>query len=345
MGPVRHRAARKVPAAVIAVLAAASLAACGSSSSTAVSSAPTRSTAQVTQSASVVLDFTPNAIHSGIYTALKDGYLTQAGVNLKVEVPGASTDAISELVAHKVDFAILDIHDLAIADAQGKHLVGIMAIVERPLAAVIAQSRYASPKDLEGQTVGVTGDPSDLAVLHSIVQGAGGDPSQLKTLTIGYNAVPDLVAGRVAGATAFWNDEGVQLAQTQPGGFRVFRVEDYGAPAYPELVLSATAAELQADPGLATSVVHALVRGYKSVIADPAAGAKALESQVTGLVPSQVTSQLAGEIPAFTPQGGGPVGALEPALLRRWAAWEQKFGIVKQAPDVAAMFTQRFLPH
>lgn len=345
MGPTRHRGALRVPAAVIAILAAVGIAACAGSSTNPATTAGTRSPPRAIEPASLVLDFTPNAIHTGIYTALADGYLTQAGVNLKVEVPGASTDAISELVAHRADFAILDIHDLAIADAEGKHLVAIMAIVERPLASVIAQAKFASPEDLEGQTVGVTGDPSDLAVLHSIVQGAGGKPAKLKTLTIGYNAVPDLVAGRVAGATAFWNDEGVQLAKAKPGGFHVFRVEDYGAPAYPELVLSAPASELQANPGLATSVVHALVRGYESVIADPGAAARTLESRVTGLVPAQVTSQLAGEVPAFTPEGGGPVGALEPALLKQWAAWELKFHIVKALPDVATMFTQRFLPH
>ena len=328
----------------LTAIAATLIGACGTSSQPTRTAAGSTVASTPTRNASVVLDFTPNAIHSGIYTALQDGYLTQAGVKLRVDVPGASTDAISELVDHRVNFAILDIHDLAIADAQGKHLVGIMAIVERPLAAVIAQARFASPKDLEGQTVGVTGDPSDLAVLKSIVQGAGGDPSRLKTLTIGYDAVPDLISHRVAGATAFWNDEGVQLAQQKPGGFHVFRVEDYGAPAYPELVLSATAAELSTHPGLARSVVHAFVRGYESVIAHPAAGAQALEAQTTGLVASQVSAQLAGEVPAFTPQGGGPVGALEPALLSRWAAWELKFGIVKQLPNVATMFTQRFLP-
>ncbi len=328
----------------VAGLAAIALAACGGSGPAGTTGTPTSTGARPTQNASMVLDFTPNAIHAGIYTALHSGYLRQAGVNLKVEVPGASTDAISELVAHRVNFAILDIHDLAIANAEGKHLVGIMAIVERPLASVIAQAKFARPADLAGQTVGVTGDPSDLAVLHSIVAGAGGDPAQLKTLTIGYNAVPDLVAGRVAAATAFWNDEGVQLSQQRPGRFRVFRVEDFGAPAYPELVLSAPASELKSNPGLARAVVHGLVRGYRRVIADPAAGAKALESQVSGLVPAQVSSQLAGEVPAFTPVGGGAVGALEPALLTHWAAWELKFGIVKARPDVATMFTQRFLP-
>ena len=62
------------------------------------------------------------------------------------------------------------------------------------------------------------------------------------TINIGFNAVADLLAGRVAGATAFWNDEGVTLERRKPG-FHVFRVDDYGAPSYPELVVCATQRE------------------------------------------------------------------------------------------------------
>ncbi|HTW12936.1 MAG TPA: ABC transporter substrate-binding protein [Solirubrobacteraceae bacterium] len=296
------------------------------------------------QSASLVLDFTPNAIHSGIYLALKRHYDTANGVKLHVIIPGESTDAITLLADGRVNFAILDIHDLAIADAQGRKLVGVMAIVERPLAAVIAQSRYRSPRDLAGQTVGVTGDPSDLAVLHSIVAGSGGNPAKVKTITIGYDAVPDLLDGRVAAATAFWNDEGVQLAHQKPGAFNVFRVEDYGAPPYPELVVCATRAELQRDPSLARGLVHALVEGYDGVLRDPKAGEQALESQVSGLAASAVSQQLTAELPAFRPQGGGAYGTLVPSVLRAWARWELKFGIVKKTPDIATMFDRSFLP-
>jgi putative hydroxymethylpyrimidine transport system substrate-binding protein len=290
-----------------------------------------------TRSVSLVLDFTPNAIHSGIYTAIKRGYDHAAGIDLHVIVPSASTDAIKLLETGRADFAILDIHDLAIADAQGRNLVGLMAIVERPLASVIAQARYPSPKALAGQTVGVTGDPSDLAVLRSVVSGAGGDPAKLHTVTIGYDAVQDLLAGRVAAATAFWNDEGVTLQHERPG-FHVFRVEDYGAPAYPELIVTTTAAELRAHPALARGLVQALTRGYEGVLKDPSAGAAALESQVSGLSATDVHQQLAAELPSFTPPGGGAPGRLVPAVLERWASWEAKFGIVKRAPDVATMF-------
>ena len=95
--------------------------------------------------ASLMLDFTPNAIHTGIYTALARHYDTVNGIKLQVRIPGESTDAISLLTAGRVDFAVLDIHDLAIADEQGDHLVGIMALEQRPLAAVIAQPRSRAP--------------------------------------------------------------------------------------------------------------------------------------------------------------------------------------------------------
>lgn len=306
----------------------------------------TAAAASAPQPASLILDFTPNAIHSGIYTALARHYDTRNGVALQVRVPGQSTDAVSLLTAGRVNFAILDIHDLAIADAQGRGLVGIMALVQRPLASVIAQPRFTSPRQLDGQTVGVTGDPSDLAVLRSIVAGSGGKPNSLRTLTIGYNAVPDLLSGRVAAATAFWNDEGVQLAQHADGHgrYHVFRVEDYGAPAYPELILATTRSELKAHPQVARAVVHTLVDGYDHVLAHPRSSAQALESQVSGLSPAAVSAQLKAELPAFLPRGGGSYGALVPSVLHAWAKWEVRFGIVRRLPDLATMFDSAYLP-
>src|SRR5262249_38665041 len=150
----------------------------------------------------------------------------------------------------RANFAILDIHDLAIARERGKDIVGIMALVQRPLASVIAAPTARSPRDLAGKTVGVTGVPSDTAVLRSVVSGGGGGPARLKSVTTGFNAVPALLSGRVAAATAFWNDEGVTL-QRRHHGFHVFRVDRYGAPSYPELVVCATRASLNEDPGLA----------------------------------------------------------------------------------------------
>jgi putative hydroxymethylpyrimidine transport system substrate-binding protein len=306
-----------------------------SSSTQAAGAAPTRS-------ATLVLDFTPNAVHAGIYAALAHGYDRAAGVKLHVIAPSASTDAIRLLETGRVNFAILDIHDLAIARQRGEKVVGILPIVERPLAAVLARSSIRSPRQLAGQTVGVTGDPSDTAVLNSIVSGTGGNPAALKRITIGFNAVSDLLAGRVAAATGFWNDEAVTLNRRHPG-FHVFRVDDYGAPSYPELVVCAGAQELKSDPSLARDVVTTLVRGYGAALADPTAAAHALESRVVGLDPALVTAELKGLLPAFRGPGGR-FGVLDTGRLKAWARWESRFGIVKTTPDVATMFDTAFAP-
>jgi putative hydroxymethylpyrimidine transport system substrate-binding protein len=295
------------------------------------------------RNATLMLDFTPNAVHTGIYAALARHYDRAAGVHLHVIAPTASTDSIKLLETGRVNFAILDIHDLAIADESAPShpgIVGIMAIVERPLAAVIAAPDVGSPKALEGRTAGITGDPSDTAVLRSVVAGSGGDPAKVKTVTIGFNAVADLLAGRVAGATAFWNDEGVTIRSERPG-FHVFRVDDYGAPSYPELVLCATSQTLRRAPRLAQDVVDALVRGYEYTLSEPAQAARDLERQAPGLAPKLVSPQLIALLPAFK-AADGHVGELNHATLATWAGWEARFGIVSHPPDVSTTFDPSF---
>src|SRR6201987_950921 len=159
--------------------------------------------------ATVVLDFTPHDVHSGIYAAQAEGFYKAAGIALHIQVPGESTDAPKLLAAGRTQFAILDITDLGIADEKGLELVGLMPIVQEPLAAVLARKDgpVKRPRDMDGHTVGVTGLPSDTAVVRSEVSGDGGDPDGVNEVTIGFNSVASLAAGKVDAATGFWNDE------------------------------------------------------------------------------------------------------------------------------------------
>src|SRR3954467_5905371 len=176
---------KRVAALLATALAATALVACGGGAEP---GAPKRAT--------LVLDFAPNAVHAGIYAALQEGFYREAGVDLDVQQPSASTDAPKLLEAGRAQFAILDIHDLAIAREQGFDLVGVMPIVQRPLASVIAGDPGAvrRPRDLEGRTVGVTGLPSDDAVLDSVVAADGGDPADVQRVTIGFQAGAGLAA-------------------------------------------------------------------------------------------------------------------------------------------------------
>jgi ABC-type nitrate/sulfonate/bicarbonate transport system substrate-binding protein len=288
------------------------------------------------QDAELLLDFAPNAVHAGIYLALQRGYDEAEGVHLDVEAPGASTDGIKAVLSGGQDLAIVDIHDLAIARAKGKDVVGVMALVQTPLAAILAEPGVTRPSDLEGKRAGVTGLPSDDAVLDSIVAGDGGDPAKVRRVAIGFNAVQALLAGKVSGATAFWNAEGVVLKARRPG-IREFRVQDYGAPPYPELVLVTSRETLETNAPVVRATIRALRRGYEATINDPESAVSALTDAEPTLKRVLTLKELDAVSPSFT-AGAAFYGELSPTVLARWATWEQRFGIVEKKPDVAAMF-------
>ncbi len=291
------------------------------------------------QSAKLVLDFQPNAVHAGIYLALERDFDGAEGVDLSVAAPSSSTDSVKLLLGGRAQFAILDIHDLALAREKGRDIVGVMALVQRPLAAVIAQPQVARPRDLEGKRVGVTGLPSDEAVLSSIVRGDGGDPAKVHKVTIGFQAVTALLSRRVDAATAFWNAEGVGLQAKRPG-MHQFKVDDFGAPPYPELVLCVSRETLNEDRSLVAATVRALRRGYEETINDPESAVEALVGQAhVDRVPT--ARELDAVSPAFT-EGVTRYGELDPKALAAWARWEARFGITKRPPDVARAFAPGF---
>jgi NitT/TauT family transport system substrate-binding protein/putative hydroxymethylpyrimidine transport system substrate-binding protein len=319
----------KVAASLAAVLAALALTACGDGAEP---GAP--------RGATLILDFTPNAAHAGIYAALEEGLYTDSGVDLDVREPSSSSDAPKLLEAGRAEFAILDIHDLAIARESGFDVVAVAPIVQAPLAAVIAGDGEAirRPRDLEGGTVGVTGLPSDDAVLDSVLDADGADPSAVERVTIGFEAVSTLAAGRVDAATAFWNVEGLALRR-RGLETREFRVDDYGAPRYPELVLVTTHALIEDDPGLVEAVVGATVQGYEAAAETPSAALDSLLASVDGLDPDEQTAQLEELGPALR-----PAGVLDTRILETWARWDAEHGIVERPPDVEAAFDPQFLP-
>jgi putative hydroxymethylpyrimidine transport system substrate-binding protein len=314
----------RVVAALLAVaLLLAGAAGCGGSD--AEPSAPVGAT--------LVLDFTPNAVHSGIYAARAQGFYREAGIDLTIHQPGESTDAPKLLEAGRADFAVLDIHDLGIARERGLDLVGTMPIVQRPLAAVIAAEDVPRPRALQGRTVGVTGLPSDEAVVDSEVSADGGDPEKVERVTIGFNAVSSLAAGKVDAVTGFWNAEGVALrARRVP--IRIFKVDRYGAPPYPELVLTTSGQTLRDDPGLVESMVDATRRGYRFAADNPGKALDDLVAAAPGLDREEQAGQLLVLRRDLRPE------PFDTGVLREWAAWDLEHGLLQRPLDVGKAFEE-----
>jgi putative hydroxymethylpyrimidine transport system substrate-binding protein len=270
----------------------------------------------------LALDFQPNAVHAGVYAA----------ENLRIRVPSASTDSLKLLAAGRADMSVVDIHDLGLARQEGADVVGVGALVQRPLAAVIARAgTVRRPRDLEGRRVGVTGLPSDEAVLRAVVENDGGDFERVDSISVGFSAVPSLVSRRVDAVVSFWNAEGVALRE-RGVRTREFRVDEFGAPRYPELVLAVTRETLDGRTELVDAMLDEIASGTRAALGDRDAIVTEL-ARAGGSDETLMRAQLEAVAPALEP----PV-RLDREALEGWARFDAEFGILRDAPDLDRAF-------
>ena len=322
-------------AALLAAVAALAVAGCGDGAEP---GAP--------EGATLVLDFQPNAVHAGLYAAQQRGFFANEGVGLEIREPSSTADGAKLLEAGRADFAILDINDFGLARRRGLDLEAIAAVVQRPLAAVIAadRTRISTPADLRGKTVGVTGVPSDDAALDTVLAEGGVRPEEVERQTIGFESVRLLAAGKVDAATAFWNAEGVQL-RGRGIPVREFRLDEFGAPRYPELVIATTPDRIpsegsdgEGDRGVACALIRGLERGYELLDGNPEAALKALTEAVPAVDRDSQRDQLEAlrDADAFSSEPGGEASpALTRPALARWLGWARDRGVLSPGATVA----------
>lgn len=280
----------------------------------------------------IALDFTPNAVHAPIFTAVRERLDRKHGVRIRIVQPGSQPDSLKQLLTGKADVGILDIQDLGIARQKGRDVVGIGALVQKPLAALIAQPRISRPRELSGGTVGVSGLPSDPAFLKAIVEADGGDYESIKQVTIGFAAVSALLSRKVDAVPAFWSVEGVTLRR-RGRAVREFKPDDYGAPPYPEVVLMTMRGVLDERRDVVEKLMAALRDGARSVQRDPEPAVR----HIAAAAGSADTGLVAAEFRALRPVVDPKLGLQRP-VLERWASFATRIGILQRKPAVDRAF-------
>jgi NitT/TauT family transport system substrate-binding protein/putative hydroxymethylpyrimidine transport system substrate-binding protein len=284
-------------------------------------------------------------VHAGIYRALAAGYYRRENIDLQVVQPGATVEPLSLVDAGRAQFGLADGSDVASEIARGGHDEALAAIVQQPLGGLIAlaSSGLRSPAQLQGRAVGITGVPSDRAVLDTEVRNAGGNPAKVRVVTVGFNGAEALLSGRVAAFTGFIPDDGVQL---QVGGHPItpFWLDREGGPAYPGLVAFTTRHLAAADPALVRDFVAATVRGYADTLRDPRRSLADLLRLNPSLPRALTAAVLKAYLPLFTDGGAVSFGTLQPARIAELSRWMVDNRLIGSPVAFARYGTDAFLP-
>lgn len=212
---------------------------CGSTSaptsSTAKPSNPLkRSEANAHRKISIMLDWTANTNHVGVYTAARKGYYRLAGLDVTI-LPTAQAGAETAVQTGVADAGFTTVSNVAAVDAKGSNLHFVFDVMQKPNArwcALASRKDITSPKNFSGKTFVTFGSAEQTAVIKQMISHAGGKPT-FSTVTVGTSTFQSLAnkRGDFAGFYDTW--EGVQSRLNGPS-LRCYQAQHWGVPGNPD---------------------------------------------------------------------------------------------------------------
>ncbi len=221
------------------------------------------------QKLTVLLDWFVNPDHAPLFVALEKGFFKNHGLDVKLIAPSNPNDPPKLVAAGQADIAVSYQHQHQMQVSEGLPLTRIATLVATPLNSlvVLKDGPIKSIADLKGKTVGYSVGGFETALLKVMLEKEGMALSDVKLVNVNFSLSPSLFTGQTdAVIGAFRNFELNQMdIEGRPG--RAFFVEEYGVPAYDELILVAASNTLS-DPKL-RAFIDALEEGVQYLINHP----------------------------------------------------------------------------
>ncbi len=225
--------------------------------------------AQAQDKVTVLLDWFVNPDHAPLFVALEKGYFKEQGLEVELIAPSNPNDPPKLVAAGKADIAVSYQHQHQMQVDQGLPLVRIATLIATPLNSlvVLADGPIQSPADLKGKTIGYSVGGFETVLLKVMLAKHGLSLEDVKLVNVNFSLSPSLFTGQADGVIgAFRNFELNQMdMEKRPG--RAFYVEEYGIPAYDELIL--VAAKTALDRPKLRKFVDALEQGVQYLVNHP----------------------------------------------------------------------------
>lgn len=195
---------KKFMAVMLSACMAFSLCACGNTATERNSDATAEKSTKNSKTITMVLDWTPNTNHTGIYVAQEKGYFKEAGLDVSVIQPpdNGATDLVASGGAEfGIDFQ--DTLAAAFSSDSPLPVTAVAAILQHNTSGLISLKKKGidSPGKLEGHSYATWDSPIEQAVLKNVVEKDGGDFSRVKLIS---TYVEDIVAALHADIESVW---------------------------------------------------------------------------------------------------------------------------------------------
>lgn len=216
----------------------------------------------------LILDWHINPDHAAIDVAQQIGAFRQQGLDLTVIAPSDPALPPRLVAAKQADLAVTYQPQLYFFADQQLGLVRIATLIDSPLNSLITLDRsITSPAGLLGKKIGYSVSGIEQETLATMLQQSPADKRPVTLVNVNFQLTSALMAGQVdAVIGGYRNIEAVEL-KLQGRTPVVFNVEDYGVPAYDELIIVANRATL--DRQKIKKFVTALQQGTDYLLAHP----------------------------------------------------------------------------
>ena len=287
----------------------------------------------------VVLDWYPNALHTFLYVAMERGYFADEGLDVQLQFPTNTNDALSLVAAGKAEIGLYYQHDLIQARVnQDVKLKSIGALLQSPLNAIVslADAGIESPADLVGKTVGYSGTTLSEAMVDAIMESVGADPASVTMQDVGFDLMSAMTTGNVDATIGCMINHEVPQMEHEGFDVRWFDLTEYGVPNYYEEVILASDETIENDADMLAGFLRACQKGFADFKDDPDGCLQILldhqDADNFPLTPSVEAASCAVLLPVMEPDGTAFLSQTE-AVWQENIDWMFDRGLIAEKPD------------
>lgn len=294
----------------------------------------------------VILDWTPNTNHTGIYVAKEKGYFKDLGLDVEIIQPSEGS-SLQLVAAGKGDFAITYQEDLTYARTSDSPMP------VKAIATIIQHntSGFASPKeknietvkDFEGKVYGGFGGPSEKAILQAVMDKAGADFSKLTTVDVG---TEDFFIATKNNLDFEWTFEGWTNISAKLRNFDINYIPlrelderlDYYTP-----IIASSESTLNEKSDMVKKFMEATSKGYEFTINNPEESAEILVKEVP-----EIDKDLAVESQKFLAKeyksDANRWGEMKDSVWDNYTQFMLEYKLINKDMKASEAYTNEFLP-